>query len=88
MEPITKKKTSVSPFIKIEPHIPEKDDTEVADPISRTRTLAPGPTITITDLQAVDKRVDALIDYLEHWIKVGNLEMMGVREYVNEKSSS
>ena len=86
MEPITKKKTSVSPFIKTESHIPEKEDTEVADPISRTRTMAPGPTITIIDLNAVDKRVDALIDYLEHWVRVGNLKMTDIRDYIQNNT--
>ena len=122
MEPITKKKATVSPFNKTTPNEPVEEDvsnksssnpistdvvtipepptpnpnvddddegTEInlpsSDPIIRNqgnRSVAPSPPEYVTDIMAVDRRVEALIDYLEHWIRVGNLKMTDIRDYI------
>ena len=56
-----------------------------SDPIIRNqgnRSVAPGLPEYVTDIMAVDRRVEALIDYLEHWIRVGNLKMTDIRDYI------
>ena len=121
MEPITKKKATVSPFNKTTPNEPveedvsnksssnpistdvvtipepptpnpnvdDDDETEVnvpsSDPIIRNqgnRSVAPSPPEYVSDVMAVDRRVEGLIDYLEQWIKVGNLKMTDIRDYI------
>ena len=120
MEPITKKKATVSPFNKTTPNEPVEEDvsnksssnpistdvvtipepptpnpnideeeTEInipsADPIIRNqgnRSVAPSPPEYVSDVMAVDRRVEALIDYLEHWIRVGNLKMTDIKDYI------
>ena len=123
MEPITKKKATVSPFNKTIPNDPIEEDvsnktssnpiitdavsavvaplpptpnpnvddegTEInlpsSDPIIRNqgnRSVAPSPPEYVSDVMAVDRRVEALIDYLEQWIKVGNLKMTDIRDYI------
>ena len=125
MEPIAKKKATVSPFNKTTPNElieedvsnkpqsnpiitdavtavvapvpptpnPNVDDddekTEIyvpsSDPIIRNqgnRSVAPSPPEYVSDVMAVDRRVEALIDYLEQWIRVGNLKMTDIREYI------
>ena len=121
MEPITKKKATVSPFNKTTPNDPIEEDvsnkpqsnpiiTDVvtipepqtpnpnidddeepeinvpsSDPIIRNqgnRSVAPSPPEYVSDVMAVDRRVEALIDYLEQWIRVGNLKMTDIRDYI------
>lgn len=122
MEPITKKKATVSPFNKTTPNDPIEEETTTntsstpiitdvvtipepstpnpnvddddekteinvpsSEPIIRNqgnRSVAPGLPEYVTDLMAVDRRVEALIDYLEQWIRVGNLKMTDIREYI------
>ena len=121
MEPIAKKKATVSPFNKTTPNDPIEEDvsnktssnpistdvvtipepptpnpnvdddegTEInipsSDPIIRNqgnRSVAPSPPEYVSDVMAVDRRVEALIDYLEHWIRVGNLKMTDIRDYI------
>ena len=131
MEPIAKKKATVSPFNKTTPNDPIEEDTTTntssnpistdvvtipepptpnpnvddddegrtdvleprepeinvpsSDPIIRNqgnRSVAPSPPEYVSDVMAVDRRVEALIDYLEQWIKVGNLKMTDIRDYI------
>ena len=122
MEPIAKKKATVSPFNKTTPNDPIEEETTTntssnpistdvvtipepstpnpnvddddekteinvpsSEPIIRNqgnRSVAPGLPEYVTDLMAVDRRVEALIDYLEQWIRVGNLKMTDIREYI------
>ena len=121
MEPIAKKKATVSPFNKTtptdpieedtsnkpqsnpiitdvvtipepqtpNPNIDDEEETEInlpcSDPIIRNqgnRSVAPGLPEYVTDIMAVDRRVEGLIDYLEQWIKVGNLKMTDIRDYI------
>ena len=101
MEPISRKKTSVSPFIKTETPEPVPDETPVAEPISKPITgntvlapepisepitentvLAPEQQEIVADIETVDRRVEALIDYLEKWIQVGNLKMTDIKDYI------
>ena len=121
MEPITKKKATVSPFNKTTPNDPieedtsnkpqsnpiitdvvtipepqtpnpnidDEEETEInvpsSDPIIRNqgnRSVAPSPPEYVSDVMAVDRRVEGLIDYLEQWIKVGNLKMTDIRDYI------
>ena len=100
-DPITKSKSTVSPYIKrhtaptitIEP----PTDTDFSPLASRTVipiikavngniVLAPQPSVLSEDIaalaNAIDKRVDALINYLEKWIQVGNLKMTNIKEYI------
>ena len=86
MDPISRKKTSVSPYNKKDTPEYPPPDTSAPDPISKSITgntvLAPEPSEPVTDLASVDKRVDALINYLEKWIQVGNLKMTNIKEYI------
>ena len=86
MEPISRKKTSVSPFNIPPSSEPVPDYTPAPEPIRKPITgntvLAPEPSEPVTDLASVDKRVDALINYLEKWIQVGNLKMTNIKEYI------
>ena len=124
MEPITKKKATVSPFNKTipnepieedtsnkpqsnpiitdavsavvaplpptpNPNVDDDDETEInipsSEPIIRNqgnRSVAPSPPEYVSDVMAVDRRVEALIDYLEQWIRVGNLKMTDIRDYI------
>ena len=123
MEPIAKKKATVSPFNKTIPNEPIEEDTSnkpqsnpiitdavsavvaplpptpnpnvddegteinlpCSDPIIRNqgnRSVAPGLPEYVSDVMAVDRRVEGLIDYLEQWIKVGNLKMTDIRDYI------
>ena len=122
MEPIAKKKATVSPFNKTTPNDPIEEETTTntssnpistdvvtipepstpnpnvddddekteinvpsSEPIIRNqgnRSVAPGLPEYVTDLMAVDRRVEALIDYLEQWIRVGNLKMTDIRDYI------
>ena len=124
MEPIAKKKATVSPFNKTIPNEPIQEDTSnkpqsnpiitdvvtavvapvpptpnpnidddeepeinvpSSDPIIRNqgnRSVAPSPPEYVSDVMAVDRRVEGLIDYLEQWIRVGNLKMTDIRDYI------
>ena len=121
MEPITKKKATVSPFNKTTPNDPIEEETTTntssypiitdvvtitepptpnpnvdddekteinvpsSEPIIRNqgnRSVAPSPPEYVSDVMAVDRRVEALIDYLEHWIRVGNLKMTDIKDYI------
>ena len=128
MEPITKKKATVSPFNKLAPNEPIEEDTSnntssnpiitdavsavvapvpptpnpnvddegteinvpSSDPIIRNQTnksVAPALPEYVSDFMAVDRRVEALIDYLEQWIKVGNLQMTDIKEYIQNNAN-
>ena len=86
MEPISKKKSSVSPYIKTETPESPAPDTPAPDPITKALSgntiLAPQVSVSSADIIAIDKRIDGLINYLEKWIKVGNLNMSNIKEYV------
>ena len=86
MEPITKKKITVSPFNKPPSSEPVPDDLPAPEPITKTVTgntvVAPQPSVLSEDIAAIDKRVDALINYLEKWIQVGNLKMTNIKDYI------
>ena len=90
MDPISRKKTSVSPYTKKEtpesppPEIPGPDP--ISKPVTGNTVLAPEPPETFTDVETVDRRVEALIDYLEQWIRVGNLKMTDIRDYIGNNS--
>ena len=100
MEPIAKKKATVSPFNKVPSSEPIPDDTDISplapltpapDPmkkaVSGNTVLAPQASEQTADIAAVDKRVDGLINYLEQWIKVGNLNMNNIKEYIQNFSN-
>ena len=127
MEPIAKKKATVSPFNKTTPNDPIEEETTTntssnpistdvvtipepstpnpnvddddekteinvpsSEPIIRNqgnRSVAPGLPEYVTDLMAVDRRVEALIDYLEQWIRVGNLKMTDIRDYIQNNTA-
>ena len=82
MDPISRKKTSVSPYTKKD--TPESPPSGIPgpDPISKHTVVAPEPPETFTDIETVDRRVEALIDYLEKWIQVGNLKMTDIKDYI------
>ena len=124
MDPIAKKKATVSPFTETTPnepieeekqngtsynpiitdgtnHVvapiitpnPDDDDDDngkqtplqVSEPIIRNQTnrsVAPVLPEYVSDIMAVDRRVEALIDYLEQWIRVGNLKMTDIKDYI------
>ena len=101
MDPISRKKTSVSPFNKVPSSESVPDDTPASpaslEPLARPpqpvtkalsgkTVLAPQPSVSPEDIaalaNAIDKRVDALINYLEKWIQVGNLKMTNIKEYI------
>ena len=125
MEPIAKKRATVSPFNKLAPNEPIEEDTSnntssnpiitgavstvvapvpptpnpddddddegteinvpSSDPIIRNQTnrsVAPVLPEYVSDIMAVDRRVEALIDYLEQWIRVGNLKMTDIKDYI------
>ena len=108
MEPIAKKKATVSPFNKTIPNEPIEEDTSnkpqsnpiITDAVSAVvaplpptpnpniirnqgnRSVAPSPPEYVSDVMAVDRRVEGLIDYLEQWIRVGNLKMTDIRDYI------
>ena len=86
MEPIIKKSSMVSPFTKPPSSEPVPDETPVPDPVTKALSgktvLAPHPSVLSEDIAAIDKRVDALINYLEKWIQVGNLKMTNIKEYI------
>ena len=90
MDPISRKKTSVSPYTKKDTPESPPPDTSAPDPIRKPITgntvLAPEPPETFTDVETVDRRVEALIDYLEQWIRVGNLKMTDIRDYIENNS--
>ena len=85
-EPIAKKKATLSPFNKVPSSEPIPDETVAPDPITKAvsgnTVLAPQVSEQTADIAAVDKRVDGLINYLEQWIKVGNLRMNNIKEYI------
>ena len=89
-DPITKSKSTVSPYIKTHktPPITIDPPTETAMPITKAVNgnivLAPQPSTISADIAAIDKRVDGLINYLEQWIKVGNLNMSNIKEYIEK----
>ena len=102
MEPITKSKSTVSPYIKTHTTPPitidPPTDTDFSPLASRTMlpitkavsgntVLAPQPSTISPDIAAIDKRVDGLINYLEQWIKVGNLNMTNIKEYIQNFSN-
>ena len=72
------------------PNVDDDDEgTEInlpsSDPIIRNqgnRSVAPSPPEYVSDVMAVDRRVEGLIDYLEHWVRVGNLKMTDIRDYI------
>ena len=90
MEPIIKKSSMVSPFTKPPSSEPVPDDTPAPEPVTKALSgktvLAPQPSVLSEDIaalaNAIDKRVDALINYLEKWVKVGNLNMTNIKEYI------
>ena len=86
MEPIIKKSSMVSPFTKPPSSEPVPDDTPAPQPVTKALSgktvLAPQPSVSPEDIAAIDKRVDALINYLEKWIQVGNLKMTNIKEYI------
>ena len=105
MDPISRKKTSVSPYNKKD--IPESPPPEIpapnpiskpitgntvlapepiSEPITENTVLAPEQQELVTDIETVDRRVEALIDYLEQWIRVGNLKMTDIRDYIENNS--
>ena len=91
MDPIAKKKSTLSPFNKAPPSEQIPDNTPAPDPITKAvsgnTVLAPQPSTISADIAAVDKRVDGLINYLEQWIKVGNLNMNNIKEYIQNFSN-
>ena len=90
MDPISRKKTSVSPYNKKETPEYPPPETSAPDPISKPITgntlLAPEPPESFTDVETVDRRVEALIDYLEQWVKAGNLNMRAIPDYIGNNS--
>ena len=76
----------VSPFTKPPSSEPVPDDTPAPQPVTKALSgktvLAPQPSVLSEDIAAIDKRVDALINYLEKWVKVGNLNMTNIKEYI------
>ena len=86
MEPIIKKSSMVSPFTKPPSSESVPDDTPAPQPVTKALSgktvLAPQPSVSPEDIAAIDKRVDALINYLEKWIQVGNLKMTNIKEYI------
>ena len=36
-------------------------------------------------MSSLDKKVNALVDYLEHWIGVGNVSMSDIQTYIQSK---
>ena len=36
-------------------------------------------------MSSLDKKVNALVDYLEHWIGVGNVSMSDIQAYIQSK---
>ena len=95
MNPIAKKKSTLSPFNKAPPSEAIPDNTPAPDPITKAvsgnTVLAPQASEQTADIAAValavDKRVDGLINYLEQWIKVGNLNMNNIKEYIQNFSN-
>ena len=76
----------VSPFTKPPSSEPVPDDTPAPEPVTKALSgktvLAPQPSVLSEDIAAIDKRVDALINYLEKWIQVGNFRMTNTKEYI------
>ena len=94
MNPITKSKSTVSPYIKTHttpPSTSVESPTDTAMPITKAVNgnivLAPQASEQTADIAAIDKRVDGLINYLEQWIKVGNLNMNNIKEYIQNFSN-
>ena len=86
MDPISRKKTSVSPYTKKDTPESPPPDIPGPDPISKHTVVAPEPPETFTDIETVDKRIDAIINYLEQWVEVGNLSMRDIRDYIENNS--
>ena len=92
-DPITKSKSTVGPYIKTHttPPITIDPPTETMMPITKAVSgnivLAPQVSEQTADIAAVDKRVDGFINYLEQWIKVGNLNMTNIKEYIQNFSN-
>ena len=81
--------TLAPPPAVVEPAVVEPPQT---DPIPQNDTTLE-PIIVRQDsnndsnavMSSLDKKVNALVDYLEHWIGVGNVSMSDIQAYIQSK---